>query len=106
MPTYEYRREDGTTFDVFQRMSDEPLSVDPETGQKVTRVIGGGAGLIFKGDGFYLTDYARKGSNPRETSKTSDTATAASSDSGSGSGSKSETSSGGGSASASSGTEA
>ncbi|MEM8558838.1 MAG: FmdB family zinc ribbon protein [Bacteroidota bacterium] len=61
MPTYEYRREDGTTFDVFQRMSDDPLTVDPETGQKVTRVIGGGAGLIFKGDGFYLTDYARKG---------------------------------------------
>ncbi|MEL6444760.1 MAG: zinc ribbon domain-containing protein [Bacteroidota bacterium] len=61
MPTYEYRREDGSTFEVFQRMSDDPLTVDPETGQKVTRVIGGGAGLIFKGDGFYLTDYARKG---------------------------------------------
>jgi putative FmdB family regulatory protein len=61
MPTYEYRREDGTTFEVFQRMSDDPLTVDPETGQKVTRVIGGGTGLIFKGDGFYLTDYARKG---------------------------------------------
>ena len=63
MPTYEYRREDGTTFEVFQRMSDAPLTEDPETGQKVTRIIGGGAGLIFKGDGFYLTDYARKGND-------------------------------------------
>lgn len=63
MPTYEYRREDGTTFEVFQRISEDPLTVDPETGQKVSRVIGGGAGLIFKGSGFYLTDYARKGAN-------------------------------------------
>ncbi|MEM8558147.1 MAG: FmdB family zinc ribbon protein [Bacteroidota bacterium] len=70
MPTYEYRREDGTTFDVFQRMSDDPLTVDPETGQKVTRVIGGGAGLIFKGDGFYLTDYARKGDGKGSDAKT------------------------------------
>lgn len=59
MPTYVYRRPDGTTFEVSQRMSDAPLSVDPESGQPVQRVIGGG-GLIFKGSGFYLTDYARK----------------------------------------------
>jgi predicted nucleic acid-binding Zn ribbon protein len=61
MPTYVYRREDGTTFEIMQRITEAPLSVDPETGQKVRRVIGGGAGLIFKGSGFYLTDYARKG---------------------------------------------
>ncbi len=61
MPTYDYRREDGTTFEVLQRMSDEPLVTCPETGQRVRRIIGGGAGLIFKGSGFYLTDYARKG---------------------------------------------
>lgn len=60
MPTYVYRREDGTTFEVFQHISDEPLATDPETGQKVERVIGGGAGLIFKGTGFYETDYVRK----------------------------------------------
>jgi putative FmdB family regulatory protein len=60
MPTYVYRREDGTTFEVFQRISDDPLKVDPETGQAVERVIGGGAGLIFKGTGFYETDYVRK----------------------------------------------
>lgn len=69
MPTYVYRREDGTTFEVFQRITDEPLETDPETGQKVERVIGGGAGLIFKGQGFYLTDYARKGNGPDAGSK-------------------------------------
>jgi putative FmdB family regulatory protein len=62
MPTYVYKREDGTTFEVMQRITEDPLTVCPWTGQKVSRVIGGGAGLIFRGEGFYLTDYARKGS--------------------------------------------
>ena len=62
MPTYVYRREDGTTFEVQQRITEEPLTADPETGQPVRRVISG-AGLIFKGSGFYLTDYARNGGN-------------------------------------------
>lgn len=62
MPTYIYRREDGTTFESFQRITDDALTEDPETGQKVERVISGGAGLQFKGSGFYLTDYARSGS--------------------------------------------
>ena len=80
MPTYVYRREDGTTFEVFQRISDDPLKTDPETGQPVERVIGGGAGLIFKGSGFYETDYVRKsgGSDKSESkseSSTSDSAT-------------------------------
>lgn len=68
MPTYIYKREDGTTFEVMQRITEEPLAVCPTTGQKVRRVIGGGAGLIFKGDGFYLTDYARKKSPEATTS--------------------------------------
>jgi len=58
MPTYVYRRADGTTFEVQQRITEEPLAVCPETGQAVRRVISGNAGLIFKGSGFYLTDYA------------------------------------------------
>ena len=66
MPTYVYRREDGTTFEAFQRITDDPLQVDPETGQRVQRVISGGAGLQFKGTGFYLTDYARKGAASSE----------------------------------------
>jgi predicted nucleic acid-binding Zn ribbon protein len=60
MPTYVYRREDGTTFELEQRISEPALTSDPETGQRVERVITG-AGLVFKGSGFYLTDYARKG---------------------------------------------
>lgn len=62
MPTYTYRREDGTTFDIRQKFSDDALQVDPETGQKVTRVIQS-AGVIFKGSGFYVTDN-RSANNP------------------------------------------
>src|SRR5262245_9106174 len=55
MPVYSYRREDGTLFDVRQSFSDEPLTVDPNTGQKVVRVVHN-AGVIFKGSGFYVND--------------------------------------------------
>ena len=60
MPTYVYRRPDGTTFEAFQKISDDALTTDPETGVPVQRVISGGAGLQFKGSGFYLTDYVQK----------------------------------------------
>ena len=73
MPTYVYRREDGTTFETFQRMSDEALKTCPTTGQSVTRVIGGGAGLIFKGSGFYGTDYVKKTGTPDKTEATPST---------------------------------
>ena len=75
MPTYVYRREDGTTFEVEQRITESALEVCPTTGQQVRRVISG-AGLIFKGSGFYLTDYARNGngkSNGSSTESKSDT---------------------------------
>jgi predicted nucleic acid-binding Zn ribbon protein len=55
MPVYTYRREDGTTFDFRQKFLDDPLKVDPETGQHVVRVIQP-AGVIFKGSGFYVND--------------------------------------------------
>ncbi|GAB4333291.1 MAG: hypothetical protein Kow00117_17290 [Phototrophicales bacterium] len=55
MPVYTYRREDGSTFDLRQSFHDEPLTIDPETGQKVWRIVQG-AGVIFKGSGFYVTD--------------------------------------------------
>ena len=71
MPTYSYRREDGTVFDVFQRITDDALTADPETGQPVVRVISGGAGLQFKGTGFYLTDYVRKDSKSESSDRTS-----------------------------------
>jgi len=57
MPTYEYKREDGSTFEVFQSMSDDALKICPTTGQPVKRIISGGSGLVFKGSGFYVTDY-------------------------------------------------
>ena len=69
MPTYAYRREDGTVFDAFQRITDPALTEDPETGQPVVRVISGGAGLQFKGSGFYLTDYVRKDSKSESTDR-------------------------------------
>jgi putative FmdB family regulatory protein len=59
MPIYEYRREDGTTFELMQSMSDDALTVDPETGQKVQRVLHAPA-VHFKGSGFYNTDYGTK----------------------------------------------
>ncbi len=62
MPTYVYRREDGTKFEMKQRITEDPLEKCPETGQPVERIIAGSAGLIFKGDGFYVNDYARNGS--------------------------------------------
>lgn len=55
MPVYTYRREDGTTFDVRQKFLDDPLTVDPETGQRVVRVVQA-PGIIFKGSGFYVND--------------------------------------------------
>jgi putative FmdB family regulatory protein len=55
MPMYEYRREDGTTFEIRQRFTDEPLTVDPQTGQRVVRVVQP-TGVIFKGSGFYVND--------------------------------------------------
>lgn len=58
MPTYEYRcRDCGREFEVFQRMSDTPGAPCPGCGCAAERLISGGAGLLFKGDGFYITDY-------------------------------------------------
>src|SRR5205085_12583824 len=66
MPTYEYTcSKCGHQFDLFQSMTDQPVSTCPKElcarkpwGKgKVRRGIGGGAGLIFKGSGFYITDY-------------------------------------------------
>lgn len=63
MPTYEYRREDGTTFEKIQSMNDEPLKTCPKTGQPVKRIISGGGGVVYKGSGFYVTDYKNGNSN-------------------------------------------
>jgi len=63
MPTYEYAcSKCGHHFEQFQSMRDEPLKKCPKCHKSaLKRLIGGGAGLIFKGSGFYITDYKNKG---------------------------------------------
>lgn len=61
MPTYEYKREDGSTFEIVQPMSDDALTKCPTTGQAVKRIISGGGGVVLKGSGWYVTDYKNTG---------------------------------------------
>ena len=61
MPTYEYKREDGSKFDIIQKMNDAPLTTCPTTGQTVKRVLSGGGGVVYKGEGWYVTDYKNGG---------------------------------------------
>lgn len=68
MPTYEYQCPAGHRFDLFQKMSDEPRARCPDCGAESQRIISGGAGFLFKGDGFYITDY-RSDSYKEEASK-------------------------------------
>lgn len=60
MPTYEYRCPAcGNDFELFQKMSDEPVATCPKCGTQAPRRLSAGAGLVFKGSGFYITDYQR-----------------------------------------------
>lgn len=69
MPTYDYEcTKCDHVFEAFQQMTDKPLSKCPKCGAKVKRLIGGGAGIIFKGSGFYATDY-RKSTHPGSSGK-------------------------------------
>ncbi len=66
MPTYEYKcLKCNKKFEIFQSMKDEPIKKCPDCNGEVKRLIGTGAGTIFKGTGFYQTDY-------KNSSKTSD----------------------------------
>jgi putative FmdB family regulatory protein len=65
MPIYEYRRPDGSTFEIQQTFSEDALKVDPESGVPVERVLHAPA-LHFKGKGFYNTDYGTR-NRQRET---------------------------------------
>lgn len=57
MPTYEYRCPQGHDFELFQRISAKAGADCPECGEAAERRISGGAGFLFKGEGFYITDY-------------------------------------------------
>ena len=57
MPTYEYKCANGHNFELLQRISEEPIDTCPQCGAAAERVLSAGGGLIFKGSGFYITDY-------------------------------------------------
>jgi putative FmdB family regulatory protein len=87
MPIYEYRCENGHTFEVMQRMTDDPLSSCSTCGAPVQRVFHPVA-VHFKGSGFYNTDYGKKktqASDSKPSESKSSSSDSGSSDSGSGS---------------------
>lgn len=74
MPTYDYRcLSCNHSFELFQSMTEKPISACPKCGGEVKRLIGAGAGPIFKGSGFYQTDYknSSNGNNQKSDKKTS-----------------------------------
>ena len=76
MPTYEYRCPQGHHFEVSQRISEEPGASCPECGEPAQRQISAGAGFLFKGEGFYITDsrtpdYKKKAASEASDSKPS-----------------------------------
>lgn len=70
MPTYDYVCSECTNeFEIFQKMSDPVLDKCPQCSGKVNRKIGRGAGLLFKGSGFYITDYKNNTKNKKTENK-------------------------------------
>ena len=73
MPTYEYRcPKCGTEFEAFQKITSKPVAKCPKCGAKAQRLMSAGAGLVFKGSGFYLTDYGRSGQQAKQAKAESD----------------------------------
>ncbi len=82
MPTYEYRcAACQHLFEEFQSIMDKPLKKCPQCGGRIKRLIGTGAGIIFKGAGFYETDYKRKPVSSAAADKPADKPAATTSDS-------------------------
>jgi len=69
MPTYEYQCPEGHRFEKFQKMTDRPRAKCPTCGKPGARMISGGTGLVFRGTGFYITDYGKDGKGPRKPEK-------------------------------------
>ena len=70
MPTYDYKCLDCKfTFEEFQKMTDEPLEICPKCKGRLKRLIGTGVAPIFRGSGFYQTDYKNNGSSNKDKSK-------------------------------------
>jgi putative FmdB family regulatory protein len=70
MPTYEYRCPEGHEFEKQQKMSSSGRVKCPVCGKVASRRISGGAGFVFKGTGFYITDYGKDGKGPRKAAET------------------------------------
>lgn len=67
MPTYEYEcTHCGYSFELFQKITDKHIKTCPKCKKTVKRLIGSGAGIIFKGSGFYATDYRKKSKNTEQ----------------------------------------
>jgi len=80
MPTYEYKcQKCQRQFDVFQRMTDAPLTECSDCHGPLKRLIGTGAGFLFKGSGFYITDYRSDSYKQAERRASSDTGSSSSS---------------------------
>lgn len=70
MPTYEYKCPNGHLFEkTFPRITSQRHTKCPVCGKRAERQISGGAGLVFKGSGFYQTDYKRAGEKPEKPEK-------------------------------------
>ena len=82
MPTYEFRCPDGSIIEARFKISEVPESIPTPDGTGVaTRIITGGASLLFKGSGFYITDYGKDGKKDQRTGGASSTESAPKSDS-------------------------
>jgi putative FmdB family regulatory protein len=66
MPTYQYRCPVGHDFDKVEKITSKGRARCPTCGRPATRQISGGAGLVFKGSGFYITDYGKDGKGARK----------------------------------------
>ncbi len=82
MPTYEFRLPDGTIIERSFKISDVPDEIPNPNGEgTAVRIISGGAGLLFKGSGFYLTDYGRNAHRTQGDAPKPSTSAASTSDS-------------------------
>lgn len=87
MPTYEYKcKSCERKFEVYQSITADPLTECEECGGEVERLISAGGGLLFKGSGFYITDYRSEGYKQKAKSESAAAASPSSSSSSSSSG--------------------
>lgn len=94
MPTYEFRCPDGTIVEKIFKMSEVPDSIPNPHGEgEAVRIISGGAALLFKGTGFYITDYGKDGKKDQRSSANESAASLSSAPKTDSSKSKSESSS-------------